>query len=57
MRRKRRPSSGPTVLVSAITAPTLLIQGTADGLFTLAQAVTNALRLDANGVPVDMIWA
>ena len=50
-------SSGPTVLVSSITAPTLLIQGTADGLFTLAQAVTNAMLLDANGVPVEMIWA
>jgi ABC-2 type transport system ATP-binding protein len=50
-------NSGPTVLVSSITAPTLLIQGTADGLFTLAQAVTNALLLDANGVPVEMIWA
>ena len=50
-------SSGPTVLVSNITAPTLIIQGTADGLFTLAQSVTNALLLDANGVPVEMIWA
>lgn len=50
-------SSGPTVLVSSITAPTLLIQGTADGLFTLAQSVTNAVLLDANGVPVEMIWA
>ncbi len=50
-------SSGPTILVDAITAPTLLIQGTADGLFTLAQAVTNAMMLDANGVPVEMIWA
>ncbi|MBX7453713.1 peptidase S15 [Mycolicibacterium sp. 3033] len=50
-------SSGPTVLVSGITAPTLLIQGTADGLFTLAQAVTNAMLLEAAGTPVDMIWA
>lgn len=50
-------SSGPTILVNSITAPTLLIQGTADGLFTLAQAVTNAMMLDANGVPVEMIWA
>lgn len=50
-------SSGPTTLVNQITAPTLLIQGTADGLFTLAQAVTNAMMLDANGVPVEMIWA
>ncbi|MGB2921023.1 MAG: CocE/NonD family hydrolase [Mycobacterium sp.] len=50
-------SSGPTVLVSSITAPTLLIQGTADGLFTLAQSVTNALLLDEAGTPVSMIWA
>lgn len=50
-------ASGPTILVNSITAPTLLIQGTADGLFTLAQAVTNAMMLDANGVPVEMIWA
>ncbi|WP_349268362.1 hypothetical protein MPNTM1_03096 [Mycolicibacterium parafortuitum] len=50
-------SSGPTVLVNSITAPTLLIQGTVDGLFTLRQAFTNAAMLGANGVPVDMIWA
>ena len=50
-------SSGPTVLVNNITAPTLLIQGTVDGLFTLRQAFTNAAMLGANGVPVEMIWA
>jgi ABC-2 type transport system ATP-binding protein len=49
-------NSGPGALVSDITAPTLLIQGTVDGLFPLAQAVTNAQLLAANDVPVKMIW-
>ena len=49
-------SSGPTVLVDSITAPTLLVQGTADGLFVLEQSVTNAEQLDANGIPTKMIW-
>jgi ABC-2 type transport system ATP-binding protein len=49
-------SSGPGSLVSKITAPTLLIQGTADNLFPLQQAVTNEQLLAANGVPVKMIW-
>ena len=48
--------SGPADLVSNITAPTLLIQGTADGLFPLQQSVTNAQMLAASGVPVKMIW-
>ncbi|MCB0950540.1 MAG: peptidase S15 [Mycobacterium sp.] len=50
-------SSGPTVLVDAITAPTLIIQGTADGLFPLNESIINAGILAANGVPVKMIWA
>ncbi|MEI6254566.1 MAG: CocE/NonD family hydrolase, partial [Mycobacteriaceae bacterium] len=49
-------SSGPTVLVNKITAPTLLIQGTADVLFPLQQAVDNAATLSANGIPVKMVW-
>jgi ABC-2 type transport system ATP-binding protein len=48
--------SGPADLVNNITAPTLIIQGTADGLFPLQQSVTNAQMLAANGVPVKMIW-
>lgn len=48
---------GPSVLVNNITAPTLLIQGSYDVLFPLEEAVTNAEMLDANGVPVSMIWA
>ncbi|GJF08725.1 hypothetical protein NGTWS0302_26440 [Mycolicibacterium cyprinidarum] len=50
-------SSGPTVLVDAITAPALVIQGTADGLFPLNESIINAGILAANGVPVKMIWA
>jgi ABC-2 type transport system ATP-binding protein len=49
-------SSGPGDLVSQIAAPTLLIQGTADDLVPLQQAVTNAQLLTASGVPVKMIW-
>jgi ABC-2 type transport system ATP-binding protein len=49
-------SSGPGSLVSAITVPTLLIQGTVDGLFPLQEAVTNEQLLAANDVPVKMIW-
>jgi ABC-2 type transport system ATP-binding protein len=48
--------SGPADLVNNITAPALIIQGTADGLFPLQQSVTNAQMLAANGVPVTMIW-
>ncbi|MGB0435453.1 MAG: CocE/NonD family hydrolase, partial [Mycobacterium sp.] len=50
-------SSGPTVLVDAITAPALIIQGTADGLFPLNQSIINAGILDANDIDVKMIWA
>ncbi len=51
-------SSGPTVLVESITAPTLLIQGTADDLFPLEQSTINAgmLAANPNDVPVDVIW-
>lgn len=48
--------SGPTALVNKITAPTLIVQGTVDVLFPLQQAIDNATILDANGVPVKMVW-
>ncbi|MED5813130.1 CocE/NonD family hydrolase [Mycolicibacterium sp. 050232] len=48
--------SGPTSLVNKITAPTLIIQGTVDVLFPLQQAIDNGQILDANGVPVKMVW-
>ena len=51
-------SSGPTVLLSKMTAPTLLLQSTVDGLFPLAEAVANAQAIVANpfGTPVKMVW-
>ena len=49
-------SSGPGALVSTITAPTLLIQGTVDDLFPLQQAIINQQLLAANGIPAKMIW-
>jgi ABC-2 type transport system ATP-binding protein len=42
--------------ISKITAPTLLIQGTADTLFSLQEADTTAQTLMANGVPTQVIW-
>lgn len=39
-----------------ITAPTLLIQGTVDTLFTLQEAHDNAMVLIANGVPTKVVW-
>lgn len=49
-------SSGPGELVTKIRAPTLLIQGTVDTLFTLQEAVTNYQILRRDGVPVKMLW-
>jgi ABC-2 type transport system ATP-binding protein len=47
---------GPGDLVNNITAPTLLIQGTVDTLFTLQEAHENAMALIANGVPTKVLW-
>ncbi|MDT5324538.1 MAG: type transport system ATP-binding protein [Mycobacterium sp.] len=47
---------GPGDLVKNITAPTLLIQGTVDTLFTLDEAHANAMALIANGVPTKVVW-
>jgi ABC-2 type transport system ATP-binding protein len=49
-------SRGPGKLVAKIKAPTLLIQGTVDTLFTLDEAVTNYKVLGAHGVPTKMLW-
>ncbi|CAN5505659.1 hypothetical protein BH11ACT7_BH11ACT7_25360 [soil metagenome] len=43
-------------LIDTITAPTLLIQGTADTLFTLQEADITARTLIANGVPTKVLW-
>jgi ABC-2 type transport system ATP-binding protein len=47
---------GPGDLVGDITAPTMLVQGTVDTLFTLAEADANAKVLIANGVPTKVEW-
>ena len=47
---------GPDELVDKITAPTLLIQGTVDTLFTLQEAHENAMALIGNGVPTKVVW-
>jgi ABC-2 type transport system ATP-binding protein len=49
-------SRGPGALVNQIKAPTLLIQGTADTLFTLDEAIRNYSVLRKNRVPSKMIW-
>ncbi len=48
--------AGPGALVSKITAPTLIIQGTVDNLFTLDEGVANYQALRSRGVPTHMIW-
>ncbi|MET4430081.1 CocE/NonD family hydrolase [Mycolicibacterium sp. 624] len=47
---------GPDFLLDNITAPTLLIQGTVDTLFTLQEANATALALIENGVPTKVVW-
>ena len=47
---------GPGDLVKQITAPTLIIQGTVDDLFTLDEGVTNFTILRGGDVPVAMLW-
>lgn len=47
---------GPAQLLHQITAPTLLLQGTADTLFTLREAILNYRALTAAQVPTKMVW-
>ena len=49
-------SRGPSSLVDAIRVPTLLVQGTADTLFTLDESMTNYRILRGNGVPAKLVW-
>src|SRR3954452_1854413 len=49
-------SRGPGDLVNNITVPTFLVEGTADTLFTLDEAITNYAILKGNGVPAKMMW-
>jgi ABC-2 type transport system ATP-binding protein len=47
---------GPAELVDDITAPTLLVGGTVDTLFTLDEDIANYEILRVNDVPVGMYW-
>jgi ABC-2 type transport system ATP-binding protein len=47
---------GPAALVSQIRVPTLLIQGTADTLFTPSEAIRNYELLERSGLPLKMVW-
>ncbi len=50
-------SRGPgDELVGRIRVPTLLLQGTADTLFTTTEAIRNYEILDRHGVPLKMMW-
>jgi len=49
-------SRGPADLVKKITVPTLIVQGTADNLFTLDEGITNYRILRADNVPTAMLW-
>ncbi|MEH1015243.1 alpha/beta fold hydrolase [Micromonospora sp. CPCC 206060] len=48
--------SSPAGVLGRIKAPTLLVQGTADTLFPLAEADANARGIAANGTPVRVAW-
>ncbi|HEX2071377.1 MAG TPA: CocE/NonD family hydrolase [Thermoleophilaceae bacterium] len=43
-------------LIDRVDVPTLIVQGTADTLFTLQEGIDNYAALKADGVPVKMIW-
>ncbi|HMC08703.1 MAG TPA: alpha/beta fold hydrolase, partial [Actinomycetota bacterium] len=49
-------ASSPASVISRIRAPTMLVQGEADTLFDLNEAVANRAGISANGVPVKMVW-
>ena len=48
--------ASPAGVVHRIAAPTLLVQGTADTLFPLAEADANAAGVQAGGTPVRVMW-
>ena len=49
-------SRGPGDAVKRIRVPTLLVEGTADTLFALHEAIENYAILRRNGVPTKMVW-
>ncbi|MEV4165701.1 CocE/NonD family hydrolase [Nonomuraea dietziae] len=48
--------SSPAAVAARIKAPTLLVQGQRDSLFTLAQADANARAISSAGTPVEVVW-
>ena len=48
--------SSPAGVLDRITAPTLMVHGTADTLFPLAEANANALGIAADRTPVRVMW-
>ncbi len=52
----RLRESSPAGVLHRITAPTLLMQGTADSLFPLSEADANAAGIAATGTPVQVAW-
>ncbi len=49
-------SRGPGQAVGSIRIPTFIVEGTADTLFTLHEAIVNYGLLRAAGVPTKMMW-
>ena len=47
---------GPDDLLSKITVPTLIVQGTVDNLFPLSEGDQNFTQLSQNGIPLSMVW-
>ena len=47
---------GPHQMLDRIQIPTFLVQGTADTLFTLQEAVDNYGGIERNGKPLKMMW-
>ncbi len=48
--------AGPDRVLSQIKIPTLILQGTVDNLFPPSEAIANYKALQANGVPLKMVW-
>ncbi|MEZ5186526.1 MAG: CocE/NonD family hydrolase [Candidatus Nanopelagicales bacterium] len=49
-------AAGPARVLSQVSAPTLILQGTVDNLFPPSEAIENYKVLKTNGVPVKMVW-
>ena len=47
---------GPAHLLDRIDAPTLIVQGTVDTLFTLEESHRNFEALERLGIPLKMVW-